>query len=188
MANPVDPIALYEAATKNTRKIFAGVEPSQMTASTPCNDWNTQQLMEHISGTMGLAASSFSGRTFNAADHDNAKGGTSLAAYDAAMKQAVDGLHSLKSLDEPMKTPYGERPGRDFTVTLFMDNLVHGWDLAKATGQDTTLPNDLVEACYAEYSPRFSQMAGSKSFGTQMEVPADASTQAKLLAGLGRKA
>ncbi len=188
MASAKDPIALYEAATKNTRKIFAGVKPAQMSAATPCKDWNVQQLMEHISGGMGMAAAAFSGRTFNAADHDKAKGGTSTAAYDAAMKQAVEGLHGLKSLDATVKAPFGERPAKDLAVTLFMDNLVHGWDLAKATGQDTTLPKDLVDACFEAFSPRFAQMAGSKSFGPQVEVPASASTQAKLLAGLGRKA
>ena len=159
-----------------------------MSASTPCKDWNVQQLMEHISGGMGMAAAAFSGREFNAADHDKAKGGTSLTAYDAAMKQAVGGLHALKSIDVTVKAPFGERPARDLAVTLFMDNLVHGWDLAQATGQETKLPKDLVEACYEAFAPRFAQMAGSKSFGAQVEVAASASTQVKLLAGFGRKA
>ncbi|MSQ25938.1 MAG: TIGR03086 family protein [Dehalococcoidia bacterium] len=142
-----DPIELYEAATKNTRKIFAKVKPSQMTASTTCKEWDVQKLMEHISGGMGMAAAAFSGRTFDAADHDKAKGGTSVEAYDAAMKQAVEGLRALKSLDATVKVPFGERPAKDLAVTLFMDNLLHGWGLAQATGQDAKLPKDLVEAC-----------------------------------------
>ena len=37
----------------------------------------------------------------------------------------------------------------------FSDQLLHGWDLAKATGQDATMPDGLPEAAYEMIHGRF---------------------------------
>ena len=68
---------------------------------------------------------------------------------------------------------------------------VHGrphprWDLAKATGQDATLPSELVEASYALVLPRKGQMP-APAFGTEVEVSEDADTQTKLLGDAGAR-
>src|SRR2546430_4369451 len=48
----------------------------------------------------------------------------------------------------------------------FIDVVVHGWDVAKATGQDTTLDPELVEACWAVIEPQKEMLLGSGAFGT----------------------
>jgi uncharacterized protein (TIGR03086 family) len=68
----------------------------------------------------------------------------------------------------------------------FMDVLIHGWDLAESTGQDTNLPDDLVEACWEVVAPQREVLEGSGMFGTELSVPADADRQSQLLAVLGR--
>jgi uncharacterized protein (TIGR03086 family) len=70
----------------------------------------------------------------------------------------------------------------------FIDVLIHGWDLAKATGQDTTLPADLVEACFDVVEPQRDILAASGMFGSVVQVPEGASRQTELLALLGRTA
>jgi len=68
----------------------------------------------------------------------------------------------------------------------FLDVLVHGWDLAQATGQDTTLDPDLVEACWAVVEPQREILEGSGMFGDNHDVPAGADRQTTLLVALGR--
>ncbi|MBV9283761.1 MAG: TIGR03086 family protein, partial [Acidimicrobiia bacterium] len=63
-----------------------------------------------------------------------------------------------------------------------------GWDLAKATGQDTTLPADLVEACFEVVEPQKELLSASGMFGSEVKVADGADHQTRLLAELGRKA
>ena len=68
----------------------------------------------------------------------------------------------------------------------FADQLLHSWDLAKATGQDTTMPDGLAEAAYEMIHGRFTDEERVGVFKPEVEVAADASAQDKLLAYTGR--
>ena len=68
----------------------------------------------------------------------------------------------------------------------FADQLLHGWDLAKATGQDTEMPAGLPEAAYEMIHGRFTEAQRKGVFKPEVSVPATASPQDKLLAYTGR--
>ena len=68
----------------------------------------------------------------------------------------------------------------------FADQLLHGWDLAKATGQDATMPPGLAEAAYETIHGRFTEKQRQGVFKPEVQVGADASPQEKLLAYTGR--
>lgn len=182
------PVDLYEASVKNTRKTFAGVKPNQMKDPTPCDKWDVTKLMEHISGGFGMGAGVFASGVGTMEAHDAAKAGLTPADYDKESKRMVELVKKPGMMDKKVKTPMGEMPGGQFLTILFVDNLVHGWDLAKATKQGTNLPKDLVEAAYAAMSPQFADLAKSGAFKPAIKVADKASTQEKLMAGLGRKA
>jgi uncharacterized protein (TIGR03086 family) len=69
----------------------------------------------------------------------------------------------------------------------FSDQLLHGWDLAKATRQDTTMPEGLPEAAFEMIHGRFTDDQRKGVFKPEIKVPAGASGQDKLLAYTGRK-
>jgi len=83
---------------------------------------------------------------------------------------------------------FGDYSGADYAAQLFMDALIHGWDIAKGTGQNTRLDPELVAACHpiAEELTRQFRQAGV--FGEDLPVSADADPQTRLLALLGRSA
>ena len=68
----------------------------------------------------------------------------------------------------------------------FGDQLLHGWDLARATGQDATMPEGLAEAAYEMIHGAFTEDQRKGVFKPEVPVPADASAQDKLLAYTGR--
>ncbi len=68
----------------------------------------------------------------------------------------------------------------------FVDQVVHGNDIAKATGQDATIPPDLAEAAFAMVSGNLNDQNRGNAFGPAVDVSGDARTQDKLLAYLGR--
>jgi uncharacterized protein (TIGR03086 family) len=82
---------------------------------------------------------------------------------------------------------YGPVPGSVYCGHRFVDVLIHGWDVAISTGQDTALDPELVDACLVVIEPQMDDLAASGAFGSRLDVPADASPQARLLGLLGRR-
>ena len=68
----------------------------------------------------------------------------------------------------------------------FSDQLLHGWDLAKATGQDTTMPDGLAAAAYEMIHGKFTDEQRKGVFAPEVTVGADASDEDSLLAYTGR--
>src|SRR5207249_5126323 len=54
----------------------------------------------------------------------------------------------------PCAVSYGPVPGEIYAGHRFIDVLIHGWDLAKATGQDTGLDPELVQVCWEVVEPQ----------------------------------
>jgi uncharacterized protein (TIGR03086 family) len=70
----------------------------------------------------------------------------------------------------------------------FMDQLIHSWDLATATGQDTRLDAELVETCVEMFLPEMPERGRAAGLvGPAVAVAADASPQDRLLAAMGRR-
>jgi uncharacterized protein (TIGR03086 family) len=69
-----------------------------------------------------------------------------------------------------------------------LDVLVHGWDLAVATGQRPDLPPDLVQATWDIIEPQLGAWRAAGAIGDPVPVADDAPLQERLLGALGRKA
>ena len=91
------------------------------------------------------------------------------------------------ALDGVVATPnFGEIPVGQIFVGTTMDQFIHGWDLAKATGQDTTLDRGPGGICLRNAtSDGFVDMGRQAGFiGPEIAVPDDG-PQDKLIAYMG---
>ena len=80
----------------------------------------------------------------------------------------------------------GPTPCADWDVQQFMDALVHTSDLATATGQDSSLDPELVDACIVMFLPEMPERGpASGLIGLAIVVPDDASARDRLLAAMG---
>src|ERR1700730_7856979 len=59
------------------------------------------------------------------------------APYAVSAKAASDVFHRPGALDAPCAVSYGPVPGSVYAGHRLIDVLIHGWDLAIATGQDS---------------------------------------------------
>ena len=99
-----------------------------------------------------------------------------------------ENVKAARALEGNVKAPWGEMPAGVFVFSMFQDMFIHGWDLAKATGQDATLDPELVEMDYAIAFPSKDMIRSSGTFGpAEVSVAASADTQSKLLGMLGRQ-
>lgn len=111
-----------------------------------------------------------------------------LGAWDAA--RAV----TAAKLDDPVmaKAEFDGFTGRSSFEDgvdrfLVFDLVVHGWDLARATGQDETIAPEDVARVHTAAESFGEGMRSSQAFGPEIEAPADADPQTKLIAFLGRQ-
>jgi uncharacterized protein (TIGR03086 family) len=109
------------------------------------------------------------------------------ADYDDGRTKLLEAVRAEGVLDRGWKMPFGELPGSMMASIAFMEHLTHAWDLAKATGQDTELPEDLVKECMDVVTPMDAMLRMPSVCGPAVEVPESASPTEKLVAFMGRQ-
>lgn len=113
-----------------------------------------------------------------------------LGAWTAVADVVRSALADPATAERPVETPYFTRPLAEIVdMIVTSDVMVHGWDLARATGQDEVLDPEMVQRMLASVGsmPEEAMQAGGM-FGPRVEVPEGADDQTKLLALLGRRA
>ena len=191
-----DPVEMLRKTTLRVREVVAGVEQSQAQAPTPCSEWDVRSLLNHLIGGLEFTAGSIAGNPPNIrpADADSSyidepDVAVLIEAYHTLLDRVLQSANEPGALDGIVSTPYfGEMPVSQIFIGTTMDQFIHGWDLAKATGQDTTLDTDLVEFAYGMLSSGFANMGRQAGFiGPEIAVPDDASPQDKLISYMGRQ-
>jgi uncharacterized protein (TIGR03086 family) len=81
------------------------------------------------------------------------------------------------------------RTSLERTVDNFLgfDLLVHGWDIARATGQDETLPAGEVHRFYSSTKGSIEAMRKHEATGPEVTVAPDAPEQDRFLGLIGRR-
>jgi uncharacterized protein (TIGR03086 family) len=182
---------LHDEALASTRHYVAGIGADQWGRPSPCEGWDVRELVNHVVSGNYWAAELAAGRTIedvgDRLDGDML-GDEPLAAYDQSSGAASAAFHVPGAMEAMCAVSYGPVPGEVYAGHRFIDVLIHGWDVAQSTGQDTTIPPELVEACWAVVEPQKELLVGSGMFGSDHEAPSGADRQTELLALLGRHA
>jgi len=188
----MDALRLLARAQEWTGAIVAGVRDEDLQRPTPCTDWDVATLLDHLIADLD---------TFNRVASD--EGVDLVASIDPtapenarrAQPDPGDGFARLAkesqeiwgrpgALEQTYKTSRSEVPGNAIVLIALVDTVVHGWDLAKATGQDAEMPPDVAEAALAFTTKAMKDRR--IGFGDPVPVPDDASVTDRLVGWLGR--
>jgi uncharacterized protein (TIGR03086 family) len=185
-----DVTQLHQRALDETGTVVAGIDRDQWGAATPCEGWDVEMLLNHLVAGNLWAAELGAGATIEEVG-DRLDGDVleddALGAYEASAKLASATFQAPGALDAPCAVSYGPVPGAVYCGHRFVDVLIHGWDLAVATSQDSTLDPELVAAAYELLQNEADIVRASGMFGDDLAVPADAGAQTRLLAFIGRR-
>jgi uncharacterized protein (TIGR03086 family) len=172
-----------------TRGVLAGVRPDQLDAATPCASWKVSDVINHLVGGQFYFASAVSGQALEGESPDFAAGDY-LTAFDQGSAAAIAAFQSDGAMDRTIHLPFGDMPGSAFVGIAATDTFTHGWDLARATGQNTDLAPDLAAGLLEGVRPAIPEAVrgadGQAPFGPVLEAPAGASNADQLAAFLGR--
>jgi hypothetical protein len=80
---------------------------------------------------------------------------------------------------------FGDTPIDEYAMQMIADHLVHGWDLAAATGMDRSMDPELVSVIQAWFAPQEEAWRAAGAIGPRVEIDAD-DPQSELLSVYGR--
>ena len=185
------------SSTEFERKLRA-VRAEQWDGPTPCAEWNTHQLVNHMTrGNLNyvcLLDGGSSAEFLRLRDVD-ALGTDPVGAYARSARECAEAFARPGALRRILDYPLGKVTGRQALAVRTTDTIVHTWDLARAIGGDDTLDvglvawiDDHLDAIYAGLAETPTAAETSHRFFAAPEgTPAhDASRQDRLLHRMGR--
>jgi uncharacterized protein (TIGR03086 family) len=210
-----DPVDQLCVAIDATGLLISAVRDDQWAAPTPCPEWTVRDLVGHMVTSnyafvriLGGTAPEAPGRTApeapggtvpeapgrrtapeppgGAADSPRPDAGL-VDAYRDSAAALVGAFRQPGVLGRVHAVPIGPVPGIAALHLRITEVLVHGWDLAHATGQDAVFPEDLAEQELAFSRSKLGDIPpGRTPFAPPQPVPGDAPAIDRLVALLGR--
>jgi uncharacterized protein (TIGR03086 family) len=183
-----DTIDLLRRALDQTAILVAAVQAKQLSWPTPCSEWDVRELLRHVICTdlRNLAIAS-RGETADWKAEPAPLGDDPASDFRRGAKALLDSW-SRGDLDTSVPMPGGATaPLQSRADQQIAELAVHGWDIARSTGQATARSRGcaafprLVEAGAAPPVPWTGQ-----AFGHEVPVSGDAAIYDRLAGWFGR--
>jgi uncharacterized protein (TIGR03086 family) len=176
------------AAAEDTR-VVAGASTRPLDGPTPCTDWDLRALLNH---TMLWTAYSAERRARDEKLPDELTETDFTAQPDYAQAYAAQIDRAVAAWSEPgawarelamMGTP---TPSADVGALLVAEMVLHGWDIARATGQDYHCDGPVLAAAAQAVAANAELFRQYQGFAPPVEVAPGAPEFDHLLASSGR--
>lgn len=183
-------VELLERSLVLTGGVLRGVEqsPVVLRSPTPCAGWDLERLLDHMddaldafteaaSGAVPVHAVDLTGRRDGRVEVLQAKACALLGAWVAATdtRVQVGAPGRTAGLDAPL-----------LVATAALEITVHGWDVARATGQDTRIPADLAAGLLGVAHGLVGPADRVHRFAAPLHSPGRLAPDERLLSWLGR--
>ena len=184
-----DTLAAYTSACAFFGERLAEVTELDWMAKTGCPDWDVRMLVAHVvTGEALVTRVLRDGGAWESQADPSILGLNPMAAWRGTVLAAIESASVDGVLDAMHPYAVGELPGAVIIGFRVTENLVHGWDLARACGTDIALPEALAERCLDLWMPLAGSDALSGHFGPTVMPPDGAPAGVRLLSLLGRTA
>lgn len=148
----------------------------------PCAEWKARDVVVHVGNAFNRITAALSNEEPHAigADEDI------VPAWNTARDQFL-AVVATADLTRQVPGPFGPMPAEQ-VIGRFMstDVLVHSWDLARATGGDERLDENIVAAAYSGLKPMDAMIRQPGVFAAKVDAPSGADLQTEFLTFLGR--
>jgi uncharacterized protein (TIGR03086 family) len=180
---------LYRSSVHWWSRCVAGVRDDDWERPTPCATWSVHELVNHVTGEDLWSVPLMEGQTIEEVDgrfDGDVLGDAPGAASERAATDALATVERTLPQHGTVHLSYGTESMDEYVRQLLADHLVHGWDLAAATGQPTELDPDLVDAVASWFDEREDLYRSVGAVGARAAFTGDPAGD--LLARFGRDA
>lgn len=180
----------YRARADAFQRKVAAVTPDAWDNPSPCADWTARDVVGHVVDMHHVMLRSVEREPTAAPSLRE----DPLGAFLSARTDVEALLEDSELAASQCSTPMGPMTVEDHIDGVASQDLViHGWDLARATGQDDTIDPQEVERMWPDAQNIGEELRtpgafgpGIVVFGPEVAVPADAPLQDRLLGLMGR--
>lgn len=185
LRSPVEQLA---AVLADTGQLVEAIRDDQWDQPTLCTEWSVRDLVDHLVAGNYLFARALLGDSPQAAESGaELRPGQRAAAYQASAAALLAAFGAPGVMHRIVTVPFGSVPGFVALHLRMVEALVHGWDLAKATGQAPLGDEELAEQEMEFTRSRMADVPPDRSpFGPAQPVAEDAPALHRLVACLGR--
>jgi uncharacterized protein (TIGR03086 family) len=178
----MDPLVQLGQLGPVLANVVGGITPDDLDRPTPCAEFTVRGVLEHMITGATMFAAAYRATTAPRPDLSDA-----LGAFGPALNDLAGAMTAPGALDRTVAAPFGEVPGETFARFVVLDGLVHGWDMATATGQPYDPPRELVAAADAFAHQALDGMRNGETFADAVEASAGATPIERLAAYTGRR-
>jgi uncharacterized protein (TIGR03086 family) len=170
------------------RPVVEGVPDDAMSAPTPCPEWDVRALANHMLGTVEAMRRVGAGEALDDDDPWGTAGDHLSEGWRNDLGERLDRF--ADAWDDPAayegEAMGGKVPKQMIGLMAFTEALLHGWDLARASGQDVAYDDAVVGAALAAMGQIGEMGRQQGAFGPLVELPDGASALDQVLAQAGR--
>jgi uncharacterized protein (TIGR03086 family) len=181
--------ALMATAAAETTRVVSGASTAPLDQPTPCDDWDLRTLLNHTILWTAYSserrahgdsvAEDLMGRDFTA-DPDYA------ADYRAQVNKAVTAWSDPRAWEGDRAVMGSATPAADIAAMLIIETVLHGWDIARATGQDYNCDDQLARAVLETVQAQGEMFRQYQGFAAVVPIPGNAPVFDRALALSGR--
>ncbi|KAF4405054.1 MULTISPECIES: TIGR03086 family metal-binding protein [Streptomyces] len=186
----MDLLDAFDTAWSEFDRRVHRIGEDQWDQPTPCTDWTVRDLVNHLVSEHLWAPWLLRGATLEEVGDrfdGDVLGGDGVEAWERAGAESHAAFHRPEALNGQVHTSGGLSATDEYGWQMTTDLTVHAWDLARGTGGDDALDEDLAAAVHAHVEPQVDSWQGAGVFDPPVPVPETATTQDKLVALLGRR-
>ena len=173
------PLVAAEAALAVIQPVLRNLTPADRPKPTPCADFTAHELADHLLGSI-VQLGGMAGASLSIPAEGSLEDKVSVLAG-----QAIEAWRGI-DLDGTVAGPGGaDVPAMFLASILPLELLLHGWDLAQASGQDLRVSDEVADYIHALTRDVIAQGRGS-SFAEELTPAADADAVERFAAYAGR--
>jgi uncharacterized protein (TIGR03086 family) len=187
---PID----LDPATRLMADLVAGIGDDQLGRPTPCPDYTLGDLLDHVGG-FSLAFTAAAAKTELPAGSQGPSGDASRLGDDwrgripGALEALAEAWRDEDAWTGMTKAGGLDLPGEAAGLVALDEVVLHGWDVARASGQEFVCDPQVLEAVHGfleQFSGPGTEEQRAGLFGPEIEVPADAPLLDRVVAMAGR--
>lgn len=168
--------------------VVEAVEANALERPTPCEDYDVRGLVNHVAGTTAWLERMGRRRAPEADDPFGATKDITTADWRALLVERIRAVGTAWAHPAAWEGPIEgvQMPATMIGEMAVVELLMHGWDLAVATGQRLVVDEDVAAAAYRFVAQTAELGRQMGAYGAEVAVPTGATTFDRALGLAGR--